>query len=598
MFKRVALISLCLLGLLGLLPKPATAQDLSNFAIRSFSADYYLSRNAEKTSELRIEEIIVAEFSNFDQNHGILRAIPKTYQDHTVSLKILSVTDEQGRPHKYSTSTESDNEVLKIGDDDKYVHGRVTYKIKYELKNVINFQELDEFYWDVNGNEWHQSFDEIVGRIHIPNDLRSALLSDQACFTGSFESSSGDCTIFRSSTGGEAIIEIKTNRIFHSSENLTFIIGFSKGTFQLGPEIAAEARRQKILVAAIGTSIGLPILGSSWFVFRRYRKYGKDPKGRGIIVPEYLPPKGFNSVTSETILKEVVTPKAVSAAILELAVKHYIVIYEIKKKKLFKDQTEFELELVKDPSDLPRELADVLSALFPGGAVIGARSKITDLKNKLYSTLQKLKDDSLHQLFVDGFFRTDPKTIRSKYIKIGVVMMVLSFIIGLLIVTIPFSLGLFIGGLIVLFSASTMPSKSLTGVAARDHLKGLEQYMKLAEADRINFAQGLKTAERVKANPESDAEKIKLFEKLLPYAMLFGIEKDWAKEFADLYKQPPSWYSGNVGAFNAAYLAGSLGNFGTQATSAFTSPSSSGGSGFGGGGFSGGGGGGGGGGGW
>jgi len=85
---------------------------------------------------------------------------------------------------------------------------------------------------------------------------------------------------------------------------------------------------------------------------------------------------------------------------------------------------------------------------------------------------------------------------------------------------------------------------------------------------------------------------IKLYEKLLPYAMLFGVEKAWIKEFAGLYDAQPDWYSGS-GAFNAGYFAGSLSSFSAASNAGFTAPSSSGG-----GGSAGGGGGGGGGGGW
>jgi uncharacterized membrane protein len=80
--------------------------------------------------------------------------------------------------------------------------------------------------------------------------------------------------------------------------------------------------------------------------------------------------------------------------------------------------------------------------------------------------------------------------------------------------------------------------------------------------------------------------------------MVFNLEKDWAKQFQDVYNEPPGWYSGNWTAFNTGYLISSLNGFNSASAVTFTSPSSSSSSGFGGGGFSGGGGGGGGGGGW
>jgi len=81
--------------------------------------------------------------------------------------------------------------------------------------------------------------------------------------------------------------------------------------------------------------------------------------------------------------------------------------------------------------------------------------------------------------------------------------------------------------------------------------------------------------------------------------MLFGIEKQWAKQFAGLYGegQSPTWYSGH-NAFSPVLFASAITSFNSAATTSFSSPSSSGSSGYSGGGFSGGGGGGGGGGGW
>lgn len=64
--------------------------------------------------------------------------------------------------------------------------------------------------------------------------------------------------------------------------------------------------------------------------------------------------------------------------------------------------------------------------------------------------------------------------------------------------------------------------------------------------------------------------------------MLFGIEKEWAEEFASLYKtQSPAWYVGQGGPFHASTFGASLGSLNTAATYAFAPPVSSAGSGFG-----------------
>ena len=100
-------------------------------------------------------------------------------------------------------------------------------------------------------------------------------------------------------------------------------------------------------------------------------------------------------------------------------------------------------------------------------------------------------------------------------------------------------------------------------------------------------------AEKTSIDPTDKKQLVKLYESLLPYAVLFGLEKQWAQEFAKLYEQPPDWYGGSA-AFNAAAFSHAVGGFNSAAAASFSAPSSSGSSGFGGGGFSGGGGGGGG----
>ena len=121
-------------------------------------------------------------------------------------------------------------------------------------------------------------------------------------------------------------------------------------------------------------------------------------------------------------------------------------------------------------------------------------------------------------------------------------------------------------------------------------LKNLIEPIENELEKKERFAE-IKEAER---KAELKAERT---EKLLPYAMVLGVAKIWAKEFEGIYSTPPSWYSeANNTGFNAVVFTNSLSNFSSYATSSMISSPS--GSGSGGGGFSGGGGGGGGGGSW
>jgi uncharacterized membrane protein len=142
--------------------------------------------------------------------------------------------------------------------------------------------------------------------------------------------------------------------------------------------------------------------------------------------------------------------------------------------------------------------------------------------------------------------------------------------------------------IIIIFSF-VMPRVTLKGARIKEAILGFKEFLSVTETDRLKFHNA----------PEKNPE---LFEKFLPYAMVFGVEQEWAGQFKDIYRGQPSWFesSGSERVFTSLVLADFVSDFsGTANSSMITPPSaSSGGSGMGGGGFSGGGFGGGGGGSW
>ena len=614
-FKRISFVSLVeLFLLLGLVltvgqAVTATAQSpgsVDDFEITSFSADYYLTRSPEGTSILTVNEILVAKFPEFDQNHGILRAIPDEYQSHTVSLKIQSVTNERDVAYRYTTTTTNHNLVLKIGDAGTYVHGPQTYKIRYEMRNVINFQAgQDEFYWDINGDQWLQTFKQVIANIHIPKELDSALLPQRQCYAGVLGGIASNCTVAARDDELETVITVLANSPLQPRQTLTAILAFKAGTFAIGPEVAREQFYRKIKVALAAIAVTLPPLIAAKVMHSRWRRFGNDPKSRGIIVPEYAPPKDFNVLISDFVLNQKMSQKAFSAAIIELAVGRYFNIYETKQKKtLRRDVTDYELELIKDPSGITPELKKVAHVVFGTGQV-GTRIKLSELKilhASIYKNMREMENLMSQNLTTKGYFKKDPKKVKTSYMAWAGGIFFVSMA-GLFIWPVSvLAVGLALAALVMFGFAFIMPARTEAGVKAHDDLLGLRSYIKMAETDRLKYLQSPKGAERVsdssEFDPKTPAQKIKLFEKLLPYAMLFNLEKDWTKQFQDLYKQQPDWYFGGWTTFNSVYLASSISGFGTYNSAVFAPPSSSSGSGFSGGGSSGGGGGGGGGGGW
>jgi uncharacterized membrane protein YgcG len=309
-------------------------------------------------------------------------------------------------------------------------------------------------------------------------------------------------------------------------------------------------------------------------------------------VPQYTPPKDVSVLGANTVLKEGYESKASSAAIIDLAVRHYLKIYEIEGTGLFK-KTDYEIELIKAPGDLRTDEQAVVAMLFSSVAAVGDRVSLSSLKTKLATQSQQLGKDVEKQMADAGYFTKAPSKAKAPYYGAGIAMLIAAFILFGMGTWLTFlAIGFGLAGLMLVIGAVAMPARTFKGVDLREYMKGLEEYIKLAEADRLKVLQAPRGDLTEKIDVGDNRQLVKLYERLLPYAMLFGQEKEWAKVMAPLYDEQPDWYSG-TSAFNAAWFASSIGGFSTSAGSAFAPPSSSGS-----GGGAGGGGGGGGGGGW
>ncbi len=587
--RRILTALASLTALLVLFTVPAYA-DVNDFTITKFDSDQTLTKD-DPQGTLHIIETIEVVFT--DNNHGILRAIPEKYQGNTLKFHLNKITSNSGAPTNVSTYGENDNIVLKIGDPNKTVTGVQSYTIDYTLSNVITFYDgHDELYWDVNGDQWDQPVTNVSMRLHLPSGVTLSS-NEPACFAGVYGSLESNCQISVNSSEVVASAENLSPR-----QTLTYVVGFTKGNFQ--PQTTAE-RIQDNLNILVGIGVGLILLpltalavGFSWW-WRR----GRDAPGKGVIVPQYEPPKGITPLTAGLIANFASSNRDITATIIDLARRGYLKIHETRKDRLIrKDKVTYTLELTRlGDEKLNSYETDLLNTLF-STKTVGEQVELGKYNKDMYSFQTSLKKKLDADVKAIGYFTKNPFKLSRKVWTTGGSVTVISLIVGMIISQI----GLIIVGLVVAFLIlgifmSWMPARTAEGVAMKEYLEGLKLYMNTAEKDRIEKLESPNAAYASRAG--EPARTVELFEKLLPYAIVLGVEEGWAKQFADLYKTPPDWYNGNTSTFNSLYLASALNSgLGSSLNSSFTPPSSSSGSGFSGGGSSGGGGGGGGGGGW
>ena len=562
------------------------ARSTDNFTITKFDAEYSLSRDSDNRSKLEVTWRITANFPP-NQNRGIAPVFVKKYDDHSTNFSLQSVTDENGTPLEYSWSDDE----LRIGNKNTYVKGEKTYIIKFTQRDVTkNYGDTgrDEFYWDVIGDEWRVPMENVQISVKLDESLVAARQGRTFCYVGS-RGSKTQCDLSEI----ENQITAKIDKLSRQ-QGVTVAVGFKSGTFSEYQETLMEKligiwHLMQILAYTIATPLVI-------FLIIRYRRLVGRDKELKPIPPEYLPPEDISVLMSTYILKKYDPFKVKGlpkvAQLLDLAVRHYIKIYEVKKSSLFSG-AQYEIEIIKDLQELKAEEIEIIQDMFDSSSIPkpGQRLNLKNLQNNIkYMTRTRDDDKNLETLAREkyGLCEQNPevKRIMRGWFKRVLVLAVLLLSPMLLVMS------------IILAFASRGWSLTDDGLSLRRYLKGLKMYISVAEAERLNILQSPEGAEKVVVDVNDGKQLVKLYERVLPYAVLFGQEKNWSKQMGKYYEQvgeAPDWYVGQ-GVFNAVAFSSGLSGLSTAAGHASDYSSTSGGSS--GGGFAGGGGGGGGGGGW
>jgi hypothetical protein len=183
--KLWLLIAVTCIGLATIWHAPALAAQAKTspeITFNSFTGIYHLSRDSRGLSLLTTEETIVADFPN-GGFYGIKRELPKNYQNHSVDVKILSITDAAGDPIPYKTTENPSYLTITTGDPTITLLGSQTIKISYQTSGVINLgQKTDDFLLNVNGRGWDQSLGRVNTTLYIPTSFGTSLTDNPTCY--------------------------------------------------------------------------------------------------------------------------------------------------------------------------------------------------------------------------------------------------------------------------------------------------------------------------------------------------------------------------------------------------------------------------------
>jgi len=529
------------------------ARDVNAFTFDSFHAEYRLGLDDDGHATLTTVETLTARFPDYDQNRGIRRSLPSTYQGHSTSLRVVSVTDETGAPRPFEVSHESGLvDIVSAVPEGSYTYGVQTYVITYEQRDVVDYFSntgAEEFYWNLNGNDWAQPFGRVSGTLVLEDGLDEALTGEAACYRGSWGSSE-QCEIVRD--GATFSVEATDLRPY---QGVTIAVGFVPGTFVLFDTsyLASPWGWMQLLALALAVTVAV------WALVLRLTRY-RDAPGRPVIVTEYLPPRNLSLLDAAMLTGR--RSRAVASQLVDFAVRRVLTVIEVEAKWFaFRSSWRLRLESALGVEGAERSL---LAIFFGSGLVGGSEHTLTTTDTSIGTRVQKLVL-RVQKSVVSRGWRT---TVAARH-SVGFTFLIVAALVATFVCGIQLSEegrgGALPGVLIVvpivcfLVMAGSLYRHPLTAEGAEivDHLRGLERYIELAEADRMRVLQSPEGALREPIDVSSREERLLLTERLLPWAVLFKHEREWAKELGEFYPegQSPSWWSSpnafSVGAFSA-----------------------------------------------
>jgi uncharacterized membrane protein len=549
--------------------------------ITSFDVDYEIRSD----SSVLVTETITYDFG-FEYKHGIYRNVKNNhplpasswYKERYVDIKLLSVTRD-GSPEPFFLEA-YDGMSAYIGGAELTITGEHTYIIIYELIGALaESSEGVEFYWNAIGDEWPVPINNI--KVTVLSSEGVNLLNRLACYTGP-RGSVVSCD--RKELQGSISV----------FEQISLAPGADLTVAQAVDPVDPVVVLEKNIFSSGRIVFMWCLVLFGWLVSSVYRwKYRFRSKATHIV--QYEPLQDFGPMLTGVLMDNKLDSRDISAAIVCLAEQGFISIKQIQTKNFlgFTD-TDYQLTLLRKINEAKSMFhKTILELLFSTEDKPSKSVKLSRIKKSRTRLTKNSKSISLLNSAIEKdlvslkYLELNKKQelIRVLPVITGLSPRILRLLFGATILLVIYIEPFIVIHVIAIFLAPlilALKRRTEKGYEALNYLKGFKEFLSVTEKERYKFH-------------NAPALSPQQFMEYLPYAIAFGVDKEWAEVFKDIQIDTPAWYSSSSGeAFSAGVFVSSLGSF----SSSFIGATQSSSSGSGGGGSSGGGGGGGGGGSW
>jgi hypothetical protein len=349
--------------------------------------------------------------------HGLYRSIPVEYVtpqgfNYSLFLDVKRISDAHGQPLKFDSSRERHYRKLKIyiADADDSVQ---TISIEYTVSDALRFfDDHDEFYWNVTGDEWTAPIRSASARIIVPAGTTNIRAN---VFTGAYRSRAQDADVEITGNG----VEVRSRASLGIREGLTVAVAFDKG-FVHEPTAADKVS----LFLRSNWPLLVPIF-AFFVMFYLWWTKGRDPRLRPIAA-QYEPPDQLTPGEAGTLVDNSADMRDITASIVDLAVRGYIAIEEHQKDTMLglMHHKDYNFLVRKDRSEwakLKPHEQTLLAGLFTTGSV-GESVAMSSLENHFYTSLPGIRNNIFDSLVTHGYYKQRPDAVRATYLGVGGVL--------------------------------------------------------------------------------------------------------------------------------------------------------------------------------
>ncbi|MFA6475627.1 MAG: DUF2207 domain-containing protein [Patescibacteria group bacterium] len=520
---------------------------------------YDVDLTVQPAGVVDVIETIQYDFGDLP-GHGITRTIPTQYVNgllnDTISVKLLD--------SNWPITDESTNQQVfwRIGNPLRTMTGLQTFIIHYQVDGVLtdyqkNNTHYVELYWNAIGGEWEVLINLASVTVHLPPDSDLPDYPAQCYFGPS--GSTATCTYTKINDGYTAMVSQ-----LQPYDYLTVLVAVNPTVVQM----PSQSERYWRIFQNNWSVVFIPLI---FLVTITLWWLNRSVKPSKPLIPIYDVPAGITSpYQAEYLTTGTITNKSIAAELIESA--------RVGELEFVYDQTKKAVSTIRSLGKEGRT-DSVITMLRQ--LVFSTKTEVELSKTTLYGAgfINLANHEAAALIKQQGWLSQTKQTIKvllSAYSVVGFIGG--GLLIGFgneqqmrhLVIT---GIVLFVCGIVSFFFVMRRIPYNTAGRDVKQLLLGLKWFLSVTETERLKFSQVPKLTPT-------------LFEKLLPYAIVFGVEQQWVKQFETILTEPPHWLHGaNLMLLNSALLSAS------HTTNSFKAPASgrSGGGGFSSGGFSGGG---------